>query len=156
MGFSFWLVLKVDVLVGAAAVVDAASATTGDAAAVVVGVRLLLGREVEVKRWGVDWKLVWWWLLVEVANATEEEEAFGSWGGGGGVLVQTEESEADRESDSSLSDVRWDATEDRGEAPPPPPFACLPKALEVGVFGPPEAVPPPVEGSLSLSSSIAL
>lgn len=88
-------------------------------------------------------------LVVEEVTAVTEGGR-----GGGGVLVQTEESEADRESDSSLKDVRCDATDERGEVPPP--FACLPRAAEVGVFGPPEAEPPPVEDSRSLSSSITL
>ena len=75
-------------------------------------------------------------------------------------LVQTEESEADRERDSSLREVRWEVTEDLGEAPPLW-WWCGDMTLlwcrareALGVEGPPDAAPPPPCPSLSTSSNM--
>lgn len=50
-------------------------------------------------------------VVVVVVEVVLEED--------GGLVQQTEESEADRERDSSLREVRCEVTEERGEAPPP-------------------------------------
>lgn len=50
-------------------------------------------------------------MVVVVVEVVLEED--------GGLVQQTEESEADRERDSSLREVRCEVTEERGEAPPP-------------------------------------
>lgn len=95
-------------------------------------------------------------MAVVCGVGMEEADVLGGRGGGGVCVAQTDESEADRERDSSLKEVLCEATDDRGEVPPPPFAACLPRAADVGVLGPPDAVPPPPGSRSTFSSSRAL